>query len=670
MVAIERDNTERLGQLLREGEELVADWWVDGYPLTHIGDPDGLDEFVERAQTWRLTCLTLLSRLFGSEHPLSKAMADPVRQDGSGRINLHTLIPPLRAAMREVQDDGRKAPSRRAMKLPADLKGKIDFAIITIKEEEFEAVLARLPVEESVHGRRVYNLASVGTAAGDTYVVAIVRCIEQGTGEAQAVARDIIEELEPQWLLVVGIAGGVPATEFTLGDVVVSTRIFDFNVEAVVHDQPREFAVSGGPLAPSAAAVVANLRAMQLGSWSAASTIGCARPNVKKAKANFYGDLEWQKRVRASLKALDRQPLVVSGAIASSDRLMKDEELPRLWLKTTRQLLAIEMESAGVYRAARSRSPEVPTIAIRGISDIVGYKRDPGWTNYACHSAASFALAFLRARPVTPRGLLTLNAAPSTTSDWAGLVALGPGIIAPGSLIGADGATWQVQVSGAFILGDESVLTRFCDNFDSLAREDRFVAIEAHGEGRLLSRAPRWRRDARALRIDLEVEPLSRRTNVATMGRDLAIDMDKVPINVKLNQYVSGVERVPQCITRVLSICKGGWGVGSEIGSRVAELHERFGRERIASFIRLELIRIATTPTWNSLDKKEHFVFGFIDRVLDVGLLADPAAGWLRAQLQLQLHGVKLPWEGFVNICLSTHHLGPKPDFFKGVHGP
>src|SRR5262249_41446635 len=65
-----------------------------------------------------------------------------------------------------------------------------------------------------------------------------------------------------------------------------------------------------------------------------------------------------------------------------------------------RQIQAVEMESAGVYRAVHGR---VPFLAIRGISDVVGFKRHPDWTAYACHSAAAFARAFLLARPTHPR---------------------------------------------------------------------------------------------------------------------------------------------------------------------------------------------------------------------------------------------------------------------------
>lgn len=124
---------------------------------------------------------------------------------------------------------------------------------------------------------------------------------------------------------------------------------------------------------------------------------------VDLAKRNLYGPKPWKIRVHESLHhhfvAAPRPPRVTAGAIASSDRLVKESETLDLWMKIARQIRAVEMESAGVYKAALGR---VPFLAIRGISDIVGFKRDPAWTRYACHTAAAFTRAFLRARPLTP----------------------------------------------------------------------------------------------------------------------------------------------------------------------------------------------------------------------------------------------------------------------------
>jgi hypothetical protein len=41
-------------------------------------------------------------------------------------------------------------------------------------------------------------------------------------------------------------------------------------------------------------------------------------------------------------------------------------------------------------------------LAIRGISDVVDFNRDPDWTAYACETAAAFAQAFLLTRPTEP----------------------------------------------------------------------------------------------------------------------------------------------------------------------------------------------------------------------------------------------------------------------------
>src|SRR5262249_60760982 len=116
------------------------------------------------------------------------------------------------------------------------------------------------PPVPRARGRRVYIFHRLDLPGGGAYLVAVLKCIEQGNAEALDAARDVFEELEPRWLLVVGIAGGVPSDELTLGDVVVSTRIVDYSVEVVLSDKAPEFALMGGPVAKEAAVVLADLR--------------------------------------------------------------------------------------------------------------------------------------------------------------------------------------------------------------------------------------------------------------------------------------------------------------------------------------------------------------------------------------------------------------------------
>lgn len=280
----------------------------------------------------------------------------------------------------------------------------IDVGILTIREDEFRAVLGVFPNGKDLRRlRRHYNIRTAEAGPAQTYRVAILRQLEQGNGEAQEAARDMIEELKPRLLIVVGIAGGLPHDDFTLGDVIVSTRINDYNVEACKEGEAPSYNLSGGPIAIEIAAGIANLPAMdaELGDWFGDLP---ARPLVDLESAEIFGPDEWAAEVRGKLAhhfggGRSRPPLATAGTLASSDRLIKDPQVLFPWIQTARHIVAVEMESAGVYRAARDRSP---MLAIRGISDIVGLKREDGWTKYACASAAAFVRAYLRTTPIPP----------------------------------------------------------------------------------------------------------------------------------------------------------------------------------------------------------------------------------------------------------------------------
>ena len=287
----------------------------------------------------------------------------------------------------------------------------VDIGIMTIREDEFRAVLDAFPGDRGVFvgRRRHYNLCSADAGNGTIYRVAILRQAEQGNGEAQDAARDLIYDLCPRLLLLVGIAGGLPHDEFSLGDVVLSTRINDYTVEARKEGATPTYSMTGGPIDREIASGVANLQAreLELVDW----TLGLPNRPVVSWNRRLYGPPEWRRNVRQSLEhnfgdGRRRSPIFTSGVIASSDRLIKDPNVLFPWIQTARHLLAVDMESGGVYRAARGR---VHMLAIRGISDIVGLKRDRNWTVYACATAAAFTKAYLRTTPLANGSRVSLS---------------------------------------------------------------------------------------------------------------------------------------------------------------------------------------------------------------------------------------------------------------------
>lgn len=278
--------------------------------------------------------------------------------------------------------------------------------IITIREDEYKAVVKRLP------GNHWKGLT--GSLYYRSNNVVVIRCIDQGEGEAQTVAWNMINDLQPMLILLVGIAGALPEYEFTLGDVIVSSRIVDMCVGAALEGGIREGAIAGGPLHKKVNRILRIFPTIveDLNGWNTKESLGIEIPDLKFKQSNFYGGTDWEKKVKERLKyhfprgKLNRSQTATSGAIASSDNLVKDTNLVRQWKNNARHIVAVEMEAAGVYRATYEN--DVPFIAIRGISDIVGFNRGHEWTSFACNSAAAFATYFIM-QPAVLTTILDVN---------------------------------------------------------------------------------------------------------------------------------------------------------------------------------------------------------------------------------------------------------------------
>lgn len=371
----------------------------------HCSSPDGDTARRARVEAWlRETC--------GTARPQHPAEFDRIirRLLEQAAEALETLEGDLRDPDFAVPD-GTRSRSESC----AALHSKVDFAIITIKPEEEWALLKRLAKPQEVTGRRTYKIHRVPTRDGH-YCVATVRQPEQGENAATRVTADLITDLDPAWILIVGIGGAFPSTDLTLGDVILGQRILDFSVSAVLEGGLVQEATRG----EGAHAAVENLLACLpgwkfeyedgsvLGSWH--KSIEEPRPPVAlEDDSLYYGGNESRALVKASLAhrfgvaAKPFAPDVCTGSIASSNLLVKDSALVDRWRAVSRELKAVEMEAAGVFKAAKTLQKTYPVLAIRGISDVVGFRRDERWTRYACESAAALTTALLAARPIEPR---------------------------------------------------------------------------------------------------------------------------------------------------------------------------------------------------------------------------------------------------------------------------
>lgn len=307
-----------------------------------------------------------------------------------------------------------RIPMARSSMHVNEIKGKVHVAIITVRQDEYAAMEARLGETISVEGgNNSYEYSEVPTDSGAALSVVLTRTVTQGNAPAQTVAHNIIHELDPSWLFLVGIAGGVPDHEFCLGDVIVASYLHDFSLKAATEGKSQTYQTYGGPMHPAVERFlqtkVAGRNASRLMRLAGLLTEPSflAHPKVFDGNAPdqslFYGDDSFRRKVeeiitnRFPLGVRDGHSRIWAGPCANGDTLVKSATLLQQWQESARQVTHVETELAGVYAAARSAGRQnYPLLAIRGLSDVVGFRRDPAWTAYSCGTAAAIASAVLR----------------------------------------------------------------------------------------------------------------------------------------------------------------------------------------------------------------------------------------------------------------------------------
>jgi nucleoside phosphorylase len=296
----------------------------------------------------------------------------------------------------------------------SEISGRVHAAIITVRLDEYDAVDFLLAHSVAVEGgNNSYEYATIESDNLEPISVVLTRCVGQGNTAAQSVANNIIYDIDPSWLLLVGIAGGVPDNEYSLGDVVLASALHDFSFGAANEGSKRTYQTSGGAMHPEVIRFLSTKiggknrkRLIDLSGFTTEEKF-LTHPGVFAEHLNdsnaFYGDTDFQNDVRRKLAkrypegSRNGSPVVWSGPCVNGNLLLKDTKLLKKWQESARQVVQVETELAGVYEAAHSAGRQnYPVLAIRGLSDIVGLKRDPDWTQYACQTAAALTYAILR----------------------------------------------------------------------------------------------------------------------------------------------------------------------------------------------------------------------------------------------------------------------------------
>lgn len=227
----------------------------------------------------------------------------------------------------------------------------VDFGIIVALRIERDALLEKFKEHKKIQdvslSYRTFYLCRCGE-----YTIILTLLLRMGNLEAQGATNEILRVWKPNYVLVVGLAGGNIEKSVNIGDIVVSDSIIYYEIakykEEGIEVRPRTYAVDSLLL-----------------------------DRIENTSLNYE---------------------IHVGPIASGEKVVADNDFRKKILQVQPDLIAFEMESAGAARACQDTT--VGFITIRGISDSADPRKKDNYRTQATRNVANFFASWIEESPV------------------------------------------------------------------------------------------------------------------------------------------------------------------------------------------------------------------------------------------------------------------------------
>ena len=258
----------------------------------------------------------------------------------------------------------------------------VDFLLITALEEELKCLLDRLPgyrkidpVEDDPHTYyRVAITAIMPSGAEAIYSIIACGIMSMGRVNAAAFASTAIQTFKPRFVILIGIAGGVTESGASLGDILISDQIVDYELQK--HEASQDVV---------------------------RYSVHRTDPRLLGAALNFTDEMWIDSLPYRPSKGKPRRRV---GPIATGDKVVARKKLIDRYRRDWPQLIGVEMEAGGVATAVYQAPSKPGFFMVRSVSDLADEKKDTSdvakWREYACAVAAAYSIALLRSGPVPP----------------------------------------------------------------------------------------------------------------------------------------------------------------------------------------------------------------------------------------------------------------------------
>jgi nucleoside phosphorylase len=251
----------------------------------------------------------------------------------------------------------------------------IDFGIITAVKTEREAVRRAFNLFPQRVKSRQYWRGQIELGDGAFYEIVLAQSLSMAGINAALVTSETVQDWSPGALLLVGFAAaandGTENDHERLGDLIIGSHVYYYTSGKETDD-----GVDIEPYMHSASADLFGI-ATTLPDWT--SRIPVKRPDRTRER-----------------------PRVITGVIASGERVIAAQAVREQIRKGHRKIRAIEMESYGFSQAAWEKLG-VKHLVMKAICDRADREKDDEWQPYAAAVAAGFSKYFLLNQPLPPR---------------------------------------------------------------------------------------------------------------------------------------------------------------------------------------------------------------------------------------------------------------------------
>ena len=251
-----------------------------------------------------------------------------------------------------------------------------DICIVTaLADPELAAVLA-LP---AAWGERRYDndptIYHLGIFAGSAkrFSVAAAVTPQMGMSAAAVLSMKMIERFRPRYLVMVGILAGTSGDDRNFGDIIVADQSWNY-------ESGKRAIVGGVPtFTPNPTSISIDV------------SLGEKFIQFQRTQQGVADvEREWPgNKPGARLK-------MIVGPVASGSAVIANPAIIEEVRSHQRKLVGIEMETYGMFFAARNATVQNPSaISIKSISDFADQRKTDDFRNYAAFTSARYAYRFI-----------------------------------------------------------------------------------------------------------------------------------------------------------------------------------------------------------------------------------------------------------------------------------